>query len=53
MKNPLLDQTYGRVVRGGSWAYNAWYVRVSLRYYNAPSYRYSFLSFRLFRTQEK
>ena len=36
-----------RVYRGGSWNFNAWYCRVSIRYYYAPAYRNNNLGFRL------
>lgn len=36
-----------RVRRGGSWSYNAWFCRVSDRYFNYPSFRYYCLGFRL------
>ena len=52
MKNPLLDQTYVRVFRGGSWGNLAWGSRVSYRYRRNASYRNYRLGFRLFRTQE-
>jgi formylglycine-generating enzyme required for sulfatase activity len=40
-----------RVLRGGSWYYNAGYCRVSYRYYSRPSYRFIIYGFRLFRVQ--
>ena len=36
-----------RVVRGGSWNFNAFYSRVSYRYNDKPDYRYFILGFRL------
>ncbi len=36
-----------RVVRGGSWDFNARYCRVSTRYYDTPSYRRVSIGFRL------
>ena len=36
-----------RVLRGGSWSYDARFVRVSFRYYITPDYRINFLGFRL------
>jgi formylglycine-generating enzyme required for sulfatase activity/TolB-like protein len=38
-----------RVLRGGSWYYDAAYVRSAYRSYNTPSYRYYYLGFRLVR----
>ena len=38
-----------RVCRGGSWIYGAQYVRSAYRSYNGPSYRDSFVGFRLVR----
>jgi formylglycine-generating enzyme len=36
-----------RMVRGGSWRNNAWYLRSANRDYNSPSYRVNYLGFRL------
>jgi formylglycine-generating enzyme required for sulfatase activity len=36
-----------RVVRGGSWAYEAWHCRVAYRYSDGPSNRYSYVGFRV------
>jgi formylglycine-generating enzyme required for sulfatase activity len=54
VKNPLFqnDRSF-RVYRGGSWSYIAGRTRVSHRRRYFASRRFSFLGFRLFRTQEK
>ncbi|MBQ7212357.1 MAG: formylglycine-generating enzyme family protein, partial [Muribaculaceae bacterium] len=36
-----------RVLRGGSWSYNAGDCRVSYRYYYSPTHRYGNIGFRL------
>ncbi len=41
------DEEARRIVRGGSWTYNPWYCRSAYRNYINPSYRLSFIGFRL------
>lgn len=36
-----------RVVRGGSWNFNAWYCRSAGRDWNTPEYRFNYLGFRV------
>ncbi len=48
--NPYNNSGSFRVRRGGSWNYNAAYVRVALRYDVSPSYTYYDLGFRITRT---
>ncbi len=40
-----------RVLRGGSWDYNAWYCRAAYRFYYSPSARISDIGFRLVRSE--
>jgi formylglycine-generating enzyme required for sulfatase activity len=53
-KDPVgsLEKKVGRVVRGGSWLYDARDVRAAFRYADVPGSRYSLLGFRCARVQE-
>lgn len=46
------DDCTARVLRGGSWAYDPWSSRSTIRYSLAPTYRFSINGFRLARTLE-
>lgn len=49
VENPTgpMDKDGGRVVRGGSWHYSAWFCRAANRYADHPGSRYVSLGFRL------
>ena len=40
------DSGNRRVVRGGSWYFNEWYVRAANRHWNVPIFRYDLVGFR-------